>query len=51
MTLEYSIEYVQLPQSINELRILGGVLPTNRRIETTEKLLERIIVAFAMTAG
>ena len=51
MALEFSVEDVQLPQSVDELRILRrSARIANRSIESPENLLESVIVAFAVAA-
>src|SRR5208337_2270514 len=52
MALELGVKDDQLPQSIGELRVFEGVARiSNRSIEAPEDLLERVVIAFAVSAG
>src|SRR5262249_16116769 len=50
MTLKNRIEDLQLPQSVDELRILRCSRRCDRGIKTPEDLLKRVVVAFALPA-
>src|SRR5262249_523995 len=50
MTLKNRIEDLQLPRSVDELRILRCSRRCDRGIKTPEELLKRIVVAFAVPA-
>ncbi len=51
MALEHGVEDGQLPQAIDELRILGRIARADRSVEAAEDLLECVVVAFAVSAG
>src|ERR1700731_1226927 len=52
MAPERGFEDVQLPQSVDELRVFDSApLHANRSIEAAEDLLECVVVAFAVSAG
>src|ERR1700683_2763424 len=50
VALEHGVEDGQLPQSIDELRILWSTAGADRSIKPAEDLLERVVVAFAVSA-
>jgi len=52
MTLESGVEDGQLPQSIDELGILGGrARGADCGVEAPEELLECVVVSLAVAAG
>ena len=51
MTLQDSVQDCELPQSVNELRVLrGSIRRADRDIESSENLFERVVVAFTVPA-
>ena len=52
MALQHRVEDGQLPQSVNELRVLrSNVGCSQGGVKTAEDLLERVVVTFAVPAG